>query len=242
MMQGLEVTGIVQAGVQLGIFDQIADGNQDAKSIAAGLDANERGTRILLDALVALGLLERNNGYQLAPLADAFLVSSRPHYIGGMTNILASAWAWAAYPRLAEAVRRGGTILEQPTETPGNQFWETFAPSSLGIAVPGAQVLAELVHEWAKPRESLDILDVACGSGLYSLTLTARHPTAHATLLDAANVLELVKENVQRLGLEDRTGFIGGDVFEVPLGGPYDLIIASHIFHHFSTERCLSLL
>ncbi len=31
-------------------------------------------------------------------------------------------------------------------------------------------------------------------------------------------------------------------MFQVPLGGPYDLIIASHVFHHFSEQRCLELL
>jgi C-methyltransferase len=44
------------------------------------------------------------------------------------------------------------------------------------------------------------------------------------------------------MSLQERTSFIEGDVFEVPLGGPYDLILASHIFHHFSEQRCLTLM
>ncbi len=31
-------------------------------------------------------------------------------------------------------------------------------------------------------------------------------------------------------------------MFQVPLDGPYDLIIASHVFHHFSEQRCLALM
>jgi 2-polyprenyl-3-methyl-5-hydroxy-6-metoxy-1,4-benzoquinol methylase len=242
MIQGLQVTAILRAGVQLGIFDQIASGKDRASSIAAAVGADERGTRILLDALTALGLLECDDGYRLAPLADAFLVTSRSSYLGGMVDILAADWTWAGYPRLAEAVRRGGTILEQHAETPGHEFWETFAPSSLGIAEPGSHALAELIEGWAGQRESLDILDIACGSGLYSLTLAAQHPVARATLLDWANVLEHTKANVDRLGLRERTSFVDGDVFEVALGGPYDVIIASHIFHHFSEQRCLELM
>jgi hypothetical protein len=33
---------------------------------------------------------------------------------------------------------------------------------------------------------------------------------------------------------------IEGDVFEVVLDGPYDVIIASHIFHHFPEQRFLT--
>jgi C-methyltransferase len=31
-------------------------------------------------------------------------------------------------------------------------------------------------------------------------------------------------------------------MFQVPLRGPYDLIIASHVFHHFSEARCVELM
>jgi len=234
MAQGLEVTAILQAGVQLGVFDQIAAGKDQASAIAAAIDADERGTRILLDGLAALGLLERNNGYRLSPLAETFLVTSRPTYMGGLLNIFAPSWAWIGHQRLAEVVRRGGTILDQHAETPEHDFWETFAPSSVGMIAPAAHFVAELLREWSEQRESLNILDVACGSGLISLTLASQHPTARATLLDWANVLERTKDNVDRLGLHEGTSYIEGDMFEVPLHGPYDLIIASHVFHHFS--------
>jgi len=143
---------------------------------------------------------------------------------------------------LAQVVRRGGTTLDQHAETPEHAFWETFAPSSVGMAAPAGQALAELLRQWGAQRESLEILDVACGSGLLSLTLAAQHPTARATLLDWANVLKLAESNIDRLGLRERTGVIEGDVFTVPLRGPYDVIIASHIFHHFSEQRCLELM
>ena len=88
------------------------------------------------------------------------------------------------------------------------------------MAVPSALALTELLREWSDQRESLEILDVACGSGLLGLTLAAQHPTARATLLDWANVLELAKNNIDRLDLHERTNVIEGDVFTVPLHGP----------------------
>jgi C-methyltransferase len=243
MMLGLHMTGIVQAGVELGVFDQIAGANRQTETIASALNTDPRGTRILLDALAALGLLERHEGYHLTQLAGEFLVTGRPGYLGDMFDVLAGPWAWAGYPRLAETVRRGGTVAEQPWETPGHEFWRTFSPSSVGaVSRPGAQALAELIEPWAGTRDSLEILDVACGSGLFSLVPAAQHPNAHATLLDSVDVLDLTKDVIEQLGLAGRTSFIAGDAFEVPLGGPYDLIIVSHLLHHFSEERCRTLL
>ena len=243
LMQGLQATAMLQTGVQLGVFDRIAAGESSAEAVAAATGASERGTRILLDGLAALGLLGKaNGGYRLAPLADVFLVRGKPAYIGQMTEIFASPMEWQGYARLAEAVRHGGTVLDEHAETPGHAFWETFAPASVGFATPAAHALAAALDPWASGRASLEVLDIACGSGLYSLTFAEQNAGAHVTLLDWANVLELTRQNVERLGLADRTSYIDGDVFAVELGGPYDLVVASHIFHHFSEERCLELL
>jgi C-methyltransferase len=243
MLHGLQVTAILQAGVQLQIFDHIAAGAQQAATIAGAVGADERGTRILLDALVALELLHRDGDtYRLSPLADAFLVTGRPTYLGGTVDLFAPPWAWSSHQRLAEVVRHGGTTLDEHAETPEHAFWATFAPSSAGIAAPAGQMIVELVGDWAGQLPELEILDVACGSGLVSLPLAAQCPRAHTTLLDWANVLELTKDNIGRLGLHERTSLIEGDMFAVPLAGPYDLVIASHVFHHFSAQRCLELL
>src|ERR1700757_2232105 len=136
MIQGLQIAGILKGAVELGVFDAIAAGHGDAQSIATAIDADERATRILLDALTALGLLTADPDYRLTPATDAFLVRSRPTHIGGATDIFSGTWAWETYGRLAEIVRNGGTIMQRDAETPGLEFWATFAGSSSGIATP----------------------------------------------------------------------------------------------------------
>ena len=37
MIQGIQVTAILRPGIQLGVFDQIANGNNQASSIAAAV-------------------------------------------------------------------------------------------------------------------------------------------------------------------------------------------------------------
>jgi ubiquinone/menaquinone biosynthesis C-methylase UbiE len=243
MLQGLQAAGILRAGIDLRVCDEIAAGRRDPTAIAASIGADERGMRILLDGLVSLGILKGTGSeYDLAPIAETFLVSSRPTYVGGAAAIFTGDWAWAGYGRLADVVRNGGTIMEKDAEAPGHEFWATFAEASGSLMTPAAHGLAELLGLWARDREELSVLDVACGSGVYGLAVARTHPTGRATLLDWDNVLERAAGTVRRLGMEDRTDYIEGDAFAVDLGGPHDVLIASHFFHHFSPERCIEVL
>lgn len=243
MLHGLLVAATLRTGIVLGVFDQLAQGAADAASLAAAIGADERGTRILLEALLAIGLLEGGGGtYRLTAAADAHLVRGRPAYLGGLGYIMGGDRLWDGFKRLPEAVRRGGTVMEDHAETPGHPFWEDFATYSAAIAGPAAAPLAAILAPWAAARRPLAVLDVACGSGLYGFTLARQHPHARVWALDWPNVLAISRGFAQNLGVLDRVRFIEGDMFEAPLGGPYDLLIASHVFHHFSEERSTELM
>jgi SAM-dependent methyltransferase len=239
---GYQVTAILKTAVSLGVFDALTQCG-DAEAVAKAVDADPRGTRILLEALAALGFVDsRNGGYALTPVAETFLVTTGPAYLGGMTNIFAPDWEWEAFRRLPDAVRSGGTVLERHAETPQHDWWETFARSIGGLAAPAAEGLAAIMAPWTEGRDPLEILDVACGSGQYSSALAMHNPHARVTMLDWPNVLEIARANAEQAGIGDRVSYLEGDMFEVPLGGPYDLIVTSHVFHHFSEERCAELL
>src|ERR1700734_771342 len=82
LMQGVQASGILKAGIELGVFTKISEGDTTAPAIARAIDCPERGTRILVDALAALGLLEKNGAtYALTPVTDQFLVRGKPTYM-----------------------------------------------------------------------------------------------------------------------------------------------------------------
>jgi len=243
ILQGYQRTAILCTGIELGIFEHLAGGAAEAAAIAAATHADERGTRILLEALAAMGLLEvKGKTYHLTPVADAFLVRSRPAYLGDIARILVNDRFWEGFRRLPEAVQKGGAVFPDHAETPGHPFWENFARYSAATAGPAAEGLAGILAPWAEARRPLEVLDVACGTGLYGFTLAQRQPHARVWSLDWPNVLAITQTYAQRLGVLDRVQFIEGDAFDAPLGGPYDLAILSHIFHHFSEERSTELL
>jgi Dimerisation domain len=73
------------SAVELGLFTELAKGPADLKTLSQGLGLHERAARDFPDALVALKLLERQDGrYGNTPETDMFLDRAKPSYVGGL--------------------------------------------------------------------------------------------------------------------------------------------------------------
>ena len=108
---------------------------------------------------------------------------------------------------------------------------ETMGP--VPEATSKARKMLRLLGKVSRP---CDILDVACGSGMYGATFARCIPEARLTLFDQAYVLETTRKIV-----DVPARYVEGDLFETPFGGPYDIVIASHVFHHFDRKTCAGL-
>ncbi|WP_210770900.1 class I SAM-dependent methyltransferase [Streptomyces albidus (ex Kaewkla and Franco 2022)] len=244
MMSAYKETSVLKAGIRLGVFDELARKEpQDAESLSALLGSDPRGTRILLNALAALHLLDTDgHEYRLTEGAAELLARDSDGYAGDMIHVIASDFEWDALKNLDGAVRHGGTVLDEHAETPEYSYWEDFAAYAPHVAKPTAQVLADALEPWARDREGLDVLDVACGHGVYGYTVAQRYEQAAVWSLDWKNVLDVTAKHAESMGVLDRTEFIVGDMFDVSLGGPYDLVLVTNVLHHFSDERAQELL
>jgi len=243
MMQAYKITALLATGIELGVFDCMAAGATDALTVATRLHLDPRATKLLMNALAAIGLLEPSGGgHRLSPETDSYLVRKRPGYVGDMTRVMASRWEWSAIQQLPEAVRKGGTVMPEHAETPGYEYWEDFAAHATAVAKPTAELTAEVIAHWASGRRRLDILDVACGHGMYGFTLARQHPQAHVWSLDWPNVLPIAHGHAVQMGVADRVSMIAGDMFTIPLGGPYDVVMVTNVLHHFSEQRATELL
>jgi len=82
---GFQASKTLLTAVELGVFDALAAGSKTRADIENELGLHPRGSEDFLDALVALDVLDRENGqYRNTPASDAFLVSGKPSYIGGV--------------------------------------------------------------------------------------------------------------------------------------------------------------
>ena len=74
--------------VELGVFSELAQGPMDAETLRRRVGVHARGARDFFDALVALGLLEREDGrYRNTAETEAFLDPGKPSYIGGFLKM-----------------------------------------------------------------------------------------------------------------------------------------------------------
>ncbi len=238
---GYQRTAAIKAAIELDVFTAIAEGATTLDDVARRCGASSRGMRALLDHLTMDGFLVRENGrYRLSPTAAAMLDRNAPAYVGSAITFIASPYVRAGFDRLTDAVRQGGSVVTEGSITPGHPMWVEFARAMAPLAGMSALLLANVLGiETAGP---LRVLDVAAGHGMFGITVARLNPSAQVTGLDWANVLAVAAENARLAGVADRWRALPGSAFEVPLGGPYDLVLLPNILHHFDVPTCERLL
>jgi hypothetical protein len=76
---------LLVAAVERGLFTTLADGSLTGAELRAKLGLQQRGSTDWLDALVSLGMLERDGDrYANSPATDLYLDRAKPTYVGGM--------------------------------------------------------------------------------------------------------------------------------------------------------------
>lgn len=243
LMQGYKKTAALRTAIHLGLFDALADGPASADALAERLGAQPRGVRLLLNALTAIGLLDGDGrDHRLAAGSRELLVSSEPTYCGGNVYVAASDREWQALGDLDRTVRDGGPVPGVDAEAPDFDYWVDFARHTTLATQGGARLVADALVDWARTRPAPAVLDVGAGAGSFGFTLAQRLPSATVCALDWPDVLERAAEHAERMGVRERTTFRAGDAFDIPLGGPYDIVVVANLLVHFSPERCRELL
>ena len=235
-------TEALKAAIELDVFTAIGEGNATASDIAARCQAREKGIRVLCDYLTIMGMLtKQDDKYALTLDSSVFLDKRSPGYLGGATEFLCSPMLTDSVRHLSEAVRKGGTAMEDDgTIGPDNAVWVKFARAMAPMMALPAQLMAKLVDPTADRR--LKILDIAAGHGLFGIAFAQNNPQAEITALDWKAVLEVAKENAQKAGVAGRYNTIEGSAFDVEYGTGYDLVLLTNFLHHFDAPTNETLL
>jgi SAM-dependent methyltransferase len=232
----------LKAALELDLFTAIGEKGASAAELAARCSAADRGIRILCDYLTVLGFLEKDGDrYNLTKDSAAFLDRKSPAYAGGAAEFLLSDHLTQGFANVAAAVRKGGTVQGRGgSMAPEHPMWMSFARGMSWMMMPGAQALAEIVS--LDQTRDTKVLDISASHGIWGLSFAQRNPRTHVVGLDWAPVLQVARENAQRMGLAERFRTIEGSAFEVDLGREYDLILLPNFLHHFDAPTCVQLL
>ena len=241
MMTAFEQTAALRAAIELGLFSAIAKGAATVEALSTACAAAPRGVRILSDTLVVYGLLTKDDDvYGLTPEAEAFLVETKPTYIGAAAQFLASPEKIALYfDDTVGWARRGGPV-DRANTTPDSAVWVDFARGMANFMRPTAESVAQTLSAEGPP--AMRVLDIAAGHGLFGIELARLRKDAHITALDWAAVLDVAVENARQAGVGDRFEPRPGSAFEADFGGPYDLILIPNFLHHFDPPTCIAFL
>jgi precorrin-6B methylase 2 len=225
---------IVQTAVELAIFDALENSARSASAVATELTLEPKATALLLNALVAVKLLNKQDeSFSLSEAAAIYLRKRSPQYLGGMIRFESS--LWNAWEKLPEAIRSGQPIRppnmyqDDPAET------ETFihAMDSLVKARGDSAILADAL-DW---HEVSKLLDVGSGPATYPIALCQRFPQLRATIFDLPATLKITERFTRAAGLSDRITLMAGDYRSDPIPGSYDLILLSNIIHGENFEK-----
>jgi hypothetical protein len=196
----------------------------------------------LLNALVGLELLAKDHKgrYTLTPESAAFLVSGRPTFHGAFF-LLTSEPMLPAWRQLYEIVRTGRPAQQINVEQDGVPFFLKFVEDIFPIHDPAAQRLAEVLGV-SKVNAPISVLDLAAGSGVWSVALAQRSPHVRVTAVDWPGVIPTTRKVAARLGVADRFQFVAGDLLEANFGRGHAIATAGHILHSEGEARSRLLL
>lgn len=230
--------------VELELFTILGRGPMDADALATTLGLNPRGARDFLDALVALGMLERRDRLYLnTPETETFLNKSRPSYAGGMLE-MANARLYPYWGSLTEALKTG---LPQNGGKHGGHFYEEiladpqrlrqFLSAMTGLSLGPARAIAAK-FPW---HQYHTFADLGCAQGGLPVQVAKAHAHLNGVGFDLAPVQPVFKEYVAGFGLNDRLDFQAGSFFDGPLPSA-DVLVMGHILHDWDLETKRMLL
>jgi SAM-dependent methyltransferase len=206
---------ILQAGVELHVWANVADGHHTTEAIASAIGAEQDGIRRLLDALTVMKLLEKKaHDYHLPAWTEHYLLPGKPTYLG---NFVLHWLAWEGHGQLAEAIRTGKRPIGADCTL--TESVSHFLPFYAIRAAAPRRSLQRFDGYWqalqVKPRQGLQVLDLACGAGIATLALAMQHPGIHVVLQDWPVMLDFALQAARTLEVDQQVSTLPGDMFSV---------------------------
>lgn len=223
------------AANELGLFEALAEGPTTIDGLAARTGLTVRAARISADAMVALGLLERDGDhYRNGAEAAAFLAGTTPADLRPFLRF----WDKISYPawsELADALAHG----------PSHEIFENDQDlqevASAGIEAILAGPAGALPDSYDFTRHQ-SLLDVGGGTGSWSIRIAQRYPELRATVLELPAVVNMARARIAATGLGSRIGVTVGDAMSGTIPSGHDVFLLANLIHYWSPAENIALL
>lgn len=227
---------ILLSGIELDLFTHINETGSTNKQIAGNLQLDEHACERLLNALVSLGFLKKENHiFFNTQESFSFLSRKSSDYLGGLmhTNHL-----WHTWSNLTGVVKTGKSANPSEINKRGEEWLFPFINAMHDRAKKQApQHLASI-----DLSEIGSVLDIGGGSGAFSMELVSRKPEIEATVFDLPNVVPITEIFLDKEGYLGRIKTFAGDYTTDDLPEGFDLVFLSAIIHSNSLETNRALI
>lgn len=228
------------SAVEIEVFTELAKRPGTVDDLKGRLGLHDRAARDFLDALVALGFLQRNDSvYSNTPATDTFLDKRKDTYIGGMLE-MANLRLFRFWNGLTEALRTGEPQNE--AKGGGEPFFvalyadpvrlKSFLKAMTGLS-HGANLAIGAKFPWSRYR---NFVDVGTAQGDLAVQVALAHPHLKGIGVDLPEVGAIFEEYASQQGVGGRVRFVAGDFFADPLPAG-DVVMMGHILHDWDLTQ-----
>lgn len=242
---GFVYSQVLSACLRLDLFATLKDGPLTREEIARRANLPADAADRLIDAAVALSLLDRRSrgriglGPHGAALignpAVAAMIAHHDLFYRDLADPVAALRGERGAGELARfwAYAAAGDAARLPEEA--------VAPYSALMAESQPLVARQVLDSYPLSRHRR-LMDIGGGSGAFLAAAGRRHPHLKLVLFDLPAVAALAERRFAREGLSDRASAVGGSFFDDALPSGADVVTLVRILHDHDDAQALAIL
>lgn len=223
------------AANELGIFEALGESPATLDALAARTGLTPRAARISADAMVALGLLEREGDtYRNGEVAATYLAGRTPADLRPFLRF----WDKISYPAWIGFADALGSGPAQEVFDLDDEAQEIVSAGIEAVLAGPARALPEK-FDFAPHRR---LLDIGGGTGSWTIAVAQRNPDLEATVVDLPVVVPMARRRIADAGLTSRVTAEVGDVMTDDLPKGCDVFLVANLVHYWTPEDNVTLL
>jgi len=231
MIYGYQKSRTLFTASELDIFTVIGTDSKSSDEISVLLNTEKEATRRLLDALVALNLLEKfDNKYSNSKISLRFLVQRKPEYISIMKL---GSIAWNSWSELTYTIKNGKPKHRKSISELKDKEIEAF----IDAVHWRSSLLARDIVSQIDLSNVKKVMDLGGGVGDYAIEFVNQKPDIEADIFTYENCAPFAKEflnYVKNREVASKISIKVGDILKDDIGSGYDLIFLSFVMQNFN--------
>jgi SAM-dependent methyltransferase len=234
-VRGFLTSRVILTAAELDLFTRLEKGQATADDLAKELNCDQRCLTRILDCLVALQLLSKQDSVYQTSERGSLLSAEHPET--ELPMVLHLNGLWETWSGLTETVKTGTNPKIKPVSERGSDSLEAFIGA---MHVVGRSLSKEIADSYDLfPFKRL--LDIGGATGTYIIAFLEKNPGMTAVLFDLPDVIPMAEKRLEVEGLLERVELVSGDFYKDELPKGCDLALLSAIIHQSSPQENLDL-